>query len=189
MNVSEYNARYLKILSAYLNLYENIVTESAVKSVMEAGVREETAFAMILAESLGVDVLNEREFFEKYFKPSIKKLDVNDYYADDYYKYIKFDKRTIGDFSLDYMTCKPYQGFVRDDFLYMFDGRVIPQIGFFDKEYRYPAALQGGREWMTLLPNEINSQKRYIDEAFGKVATYGLGLGYYVLKVALKDMK
>ena len=187
MNVSESNARYLKILSAYLNLYENIVTESAVRSVMEAGVDENTAFSMVLAESLGVDVIDEREFFEKYFKPSIKKLDVSDYYAEDYYKYIKFDKRAAGDFALDYMTCKAYQGFVRDDFMYLFDGRVIPQIGFFDKEYRYPAALQGGREWMTLLPNEINSQKKYVDDAFGKVLTYGLGLGYYVLKTALKS--
>ena len=186
MDYSEYNARYLKILSAYLNFYENVVTESAVKSVMEAGVDETTAFSMVLAESMGVDVIESREFFEKYFKPSIKKLDVADYYADEYYKYIKFDKRAAGDFTLGFMTCKPYQGFVRDDFLYMPDGRVIPQIGFFDSEYRYPAALQGGREWMTLLPNEINSQNRYVDAAFGKVATYGLGLGYYVLKAALK---
>ena len=39
---------------------------------------------------------------------------------------------------------------------------------------------------MTLLPNEINSQIRYVDEAFGKALTYGLGLGYYALEVALK---
>ena len=187
MDVSESNARYLKILSAYLNYFENIVTESAVKAVMQAGVDEEVAFSMVLAESLGVDVLKEREFFEKYFKPSVKKLDVNDYYNDDYYKYIRFDKKSSGDFTLDYLICRPYQGFVRDDFNYAFDGRVIPRIGFFDREYRYPAALQGGREWMTLLPNEINSQIRYVDAAYGKVATYGLGLGYYVLKVALKE--
>ena len=187
MSFASDNERFLKILSAYLNLYEKIVDEKAVKAVAKTGVGEERAFCYVLAESLGVDTVKERGFFENYFIPSVKKLDVCDYYSDPYYKYVSFSERSLGDMTLKYMTCAPYQGFVRDDFSYFPDGRVVPMIGFFDQQYRYPAVLQGGREWMTLLPNEINSQKRYVDEAFGKVLTYGLGLGYYVLMTAIKD--
>ena len=118
--------------------------------------------------------------------PSIKKLEVADYYADEYYETIKFTGAKSGAAELKYMECKPCQGFVRDDFEYLPDGRVLPKIGFFTEVYRYPAALADGREWMTLLPNEINSQKEFVGAAFGKVLTYGLGLGYYVFRSALK---
>lgn len=181
------NERFLKILSYYLTFSENVVTAEKVKEVESFGVSKERAFALVLAESMGVDTLDkDRAFFENYFVPSIKCLKTEDYYSEDYFKLIPFAEKKQGSFEMKYMTAKPYQGFVRDDFKYLFDGRVIPQIGFFDTEYRYPAVLQDGREWMTLLPNEINSQIRYIGEAFGNVLTYGLGLGYYVLKVAAK---
>ena len=188
MNYSAFNERFLNILAYYLNYNENAVSADAINAVKSAGVDEATAFALIVAEGAGVDTAGkDRAFFNEYFLPSIKKLSVEDYYLDAYFRYIRFDDKKSGDFELKYLTAKPYQGFVRDDFLYFENGKVLPQIGFFSTEYRYPAALQNGREWMTLLPNEINSQIKYIDAAFGKVLTYGLGLGYYVLHAALKD--
>lgn len=188
MNYDEQNERFLSLMSRYLNFYENSVTPETVCEVAKTGVGCERAFALILAESLGVDTLNtDRLFFENYFVPSVKMLKTESYYNDLYFKLIPFSEKKLGGFEMKYMTAKAFQGFVRDDFLFLPDGRVIPQIGFFDSDYRYPAVLENGREWMTLLPNEINSQKRYIDEAQGKVLTYGLGLGYYVLYAALKE--
>ena len=186
-NVEKDNERFLKILSYYLNACDTLVEKSAYESVLSCGVSAETAFSMILAESLGVDVEAERGFFDGYFLLSVKKLNAEDYYGDEYYKTVSFEEGKTGDVELKYLSYKPFQGFVRDDFLYFSDGRVVPRIGFFDKEYRYPAVLKGGVEWMTLLPNEINSQKRYVDEAFGKVLTYGLGLGYYAFCAAKKS--
>jgi spermidine synthase len=69
----------------------------------------------------------------------------------------------------------------------MEDGRVIPQIGFFEEDYPYPAVLEGGREWMTLMPNETNTTKPALDAARGKVLTYGLGLGYFAYMASIKD--
>ena len=189
MSYEAENEKFLKILSYYLTFTEDMVTADKVCEVESLGVSKERAFALVLAEGLGVDTLGtDRAFFENYFIPSIKWLKLEDYYNDEYFKLIPFAEKKLGSFEMKYMSAKPYQGFVRDDFAYLFDGRVIPKIGFFDSEYRYPAVLQDGREWMTLLPNEINSQIRYINEAFGNVLTYGLGLGYYVLKVALKEI-
>lgn len=181
------NDRFLRLISYYLNDFDKIITEKDVEDVCTAGVSTETAFCYLLCAHLGLDVYGkDRIFFNDYFLRSVKMLDVNDYYSDEYFKKIKFQGQTTGDSKLDYLTYAPYQGFVRDDFLYFNDGRVVPQLGFFKTEYKYPAILTNGVEWMTLLPNEINSQKKYIEKAKGKVLTYGLGLGYYVFQVALK---
>ncbi len=182
------NNRFLRLISYYLNDFDTVVKKQDVESVKSAGVSEEVAFCYLLAAYFGLDADGkDREFFNSYFLPSVKMLDVNDYYQDPYYKTVAFDGKTVGNSLLTYQTYAPYQGFVRDDYEYFFDGKVLPKIGFFNTEYRYPAILSDGREWMTLLPNEINSQKRYVKEAFGKVLTYGLGLGYYIFSVALKD--
>lgn len=181
------NDRFLRLISYYLNDFDKIITEKDVEDVCTAGVSTETAFCYLLCAHLGLDAYGkDRDFFNDYFLRSVKMLDVDDYYNDEYFKKIKFLGQTMGDSKLDYLTYAPYQGFVRDDFLYFKDGRVVPQLGFFKTEYKYPAILTNGVEWMTLLPNEINSQKKYIEKAKGKVLTYGLGLGYYVFQVALK---
>ncbi len=187
MNYEILNERFLKILSTYLNFMEDIVKESAVLEVEKFGVSKEYAFSLLLAEGLGLDTEGEdKALFREYFVPSVKELKLEDYYGDEYYKKVKFDGAKLGDVELKYLTQKAYCGFVRDDYEFFPSGKVLPKIGFFSKDYCYPAILSCGREWMTLLPNEINSQKRYISEASGKVLTYGLGLGYYVYHVARK---
>ena len=181
------NERFLKLLSYYLNAEDTLVKRDAVENVASCGVSREYAFSLVLAENLGVDTLGkDKEFFNEYFVPSVKELSVEDYYKDEYFSFVNFPDKLVGEAELTYLTYAPFQGFVRDDFEFSLSGKVLPLIGYFPSEYRYPAIKKTGREWMTLLPNEINSQICYVNEAFGKVLTYGLGLGYYALKVALK---
>ena len=180
------NERFLKILSFYLYSADKMIEKESFEAVRACGVSDSEAFAILLAEGLGVDTEEEKEFFRSYFIQSVKALETSDYTSDEYYKAVAFDGEKRGDCELKYLTEKAFQGFVRDDFKYFEDGRVVPRIGFFKEDYRYPAVLKGGVEWMTLLPNEINSQKRYIEEAFGSVLCYGLGLGYYIFHIAKK---
>lgn len=67
------------------------------------------------------------------------------------------------------------------------EGRQIPQIGFFDTEFMFPALLENDRIWMTITPNEIETMKEPVDGAFGHVLTFGLGLGYYACMVSEKE--
>ena len=182
------NERFLKILSYFLTFEESSVKREAVEEVENCGVDREYAFTLLLAETLGVDADGkDRDFFNEYFLPSVKLLSVDDYYKDEYFSLAGFDGKRVGEAELKTMILPAFTPFVRDDFEYFPNGKVLPKIGFFDKDYSYPAVLKNGREWMTLLPNEINSQLRYIGEASGKVLTYGLGLGYYAMKVALRN--
>lgn len=180
------NERFLKLLSFYLYSADKLIKREDYESVESCGVSGETAFALLLCEGLGVDSSAEKEFFNEYFIPSVKKLDVKDFTEDEYYKAVSFQKTVLGDVQLTYLKQSAFQGFVRDDFLYFKSGKVLARIGYFEQDYFYPAILQGGVEWMTLLPNEINSQKKYIEAAFGNVLCYGLGLGYYAFNAAKK---
>lgn len=182
------NDRFLRLVSYYLNDFDTVIKEADMASVKSAGVSDEVAFCYLLCAYMGLDPYKkDRDFFNEYFLPSVKMLDVNDYYDDPYYKTVTFDGKKVGNSLLTYQTYAPYQGFVRDDFEYFPNGKVLPKIGFFNVPYRYPAILSDGREWMTLLPNEINSQKKYVQAAEGRVLTYGVGLGYYVFSVAMKE--
>lgn len=81
---------------------------------------------------------------------------------------------------------KPYELFVRDDLIYE-EQKIIPQLGFFEKPFYFPAIYQNDVLWMSITPNEINTMKEPINKAFGNVLTFGLGLGYYTYMTSLKD--
>ena len=77
--------------------------------------------------------------------------------------------------------------FVHDDIVKLKDGRLLPQVGYFDEEFIYPAIYEKGVLWMSVTPNEVNTMKEPIDKAFGRVLTFGLGLGYFAYMASLKD--
>ena len=76
--------------------------------------------------------------------------------------------------------------FVRDDFLPLDDGTCLPQLGWFDTSFRFPAVKENNLVWMTVMPNEINTIQPCVRQSHGKVLTFGLGLGYYAFHCLLK---
>jgi len=85
------------------------------------------------------------------------------------------------------MSFGPYEAFLANESVLDKDGRLFPQIGFFEEEFPYPAVLQDGREWMTVTPHEIRTTTPAVKKSFGNVLTYGLGLGYFPYMAHLKD--
>lgn len=183
--INKYNNDILSLLSVYLNEYDNIISASDIKKVMKAGVDETRAFSLLLESYMRLDL--DPEFVDLYFPNMIKLLDTEEYTNNDYYKNIKFSKVNNRDWKLSYDKYVPYQGFVYNDFKYEDDGRVIPQIGFFNKVFKYPAIYQKDRLWMSITPNEIETMKEPINEAQGHVLTFGLGMGYFAYMTSNKD--
>ena len=66
--------------------------------------------------------------------------------------------------------------FVRDDFLPLDDGTCLPQLGWFDTSFRFPAVKENNLVWMTVTPNEINTIQPCVRQSHGNVLTFGLGL-------------
>lgn len=179
------NETILKYFSILLNDYPDYIDESLLKEVNPTGVlsNEETV-RIIIATLFKLD--NNKEVMNKYFKYIFKELDIKDYNDNLFLKRIKLDNIKYKNWQIKNISYKPYELFVYND-LELIDNCVIPQIGFFNTEYKYPAIYENNRIWMLITPNEINTMDAPIKESFGHVLTYGLGIGYFAYMVSLKD--
>lgn len=189
--IQSYNNEVLEMLGKYLNNSPDFIQKELIEEIVnECHVTLEYAFTVLLAAACGLDTeenLRDEEMFRQYFLPMIRQLNADEYYSNPYYRNITIPNINIGGCELKNISYKPYEAFVYDDLEEMDDGRILPQIGFFNKEFSYPALLEEGRIWMTITPNEIKTMKMPVDQAYGKVLTYGLGLGYYTYMISEKE--
>lgn len=178
-----YNEHALKLISYYLNNMEKSITEEEVKQVSSCGVSEEFAVNVILANHLDID--NE-EFSRAYFSNMVECVDRNEIENNEYYKNIVFPCVADGEWELKKGEYAPFELFVKDDF--KIEGKkVMPNLGYFNEKFKFPAVYQNGRMWMSVTPNEVNTMKHNIAYARGEVLTFGLGLGYFAYMCSLKS--
>lgn len=186
--IDKYNDLVLKKLSVFLNNYSDYINNDMINNLIEkCNLDEEEAFKYIIFSVLGFDMCKDREIFEYYFKFMIKKLDKEKYQNNSYYKDINISNINLDNWKCETKEYKPYETFVFNDLIKMDDGRIIPQIGFFNESYKYPCVLENNREWMLITPNEIETMSKVINDSFGNVLTYGLGLGYFPYMISLKE--
>ncbi len=189
--IKVFNAVVFDKLSILLNNKPDFVTEDMVREMTDnfnLSVKE--SFELLICAALGFDLENEfdKKLWTLYAPHMIHHLDEKLFTDDAYYKAVRInDLKVLGEWELREDKLSPFTAFVCDDPLTLPDGRIIPQIGFFDKEFSFLSVLQNGREWMTMMPNEIVTQRAPIKAAKGKIATYGLGLGYFAFMTARKD--
>jgi len=188
--IKEANRLLFERLAVLLNDRPDFINSEMVRVLTrEHGLSVRDSFAHLLAAAIGLDTSfpRDREIWEAYFPHLVRYCDERDFLQDEFYKLIRVGESVkAGEWELKNFVIQPFTAFVCGDPLSMPDGRVIPQIGFFDCVYRYPGVLQNGREWMTLLPNEIITQRVPVKKARGRVLTYGLGLGYFAFMCARK---
>lgn len=187
---SNLNRKVMDAYSFLLTQKPDIITSDMINSVVNSsGVDTKYAYYVLLSSVFGLDITNVegRMMGEKYILPSLNHLNVSDYYNYPFYKDIDFTNIVGDKWELKYETLKPYEMFVYNDIECKDNYVEIPRMGFFSEEYKYPAVLENGNEWMTLLPNEIESMKADINKVSGNVVTFGLGLGCYAYMVSLKD--
>lgn len=183
------NGRIVALMSMYLNYMPGAITEEALNDIATSyNISRERAYAECLAAlcEVGTDRA-ERAFTADYIAPMVHELDPSQFENDPYYQTIRIPEGKLGKWELKTMTLDPCEAFVCNDFRVYPDGRMIPQIGFFSRAYRYPAVLENGREWMTLMPNETVTTLPAVALAKGKVLTYGLGLGYFAFMASQKE--
>ena len=186
---AENNLRALELFSSYLHICPRFVKEEDIRSLTECGVDVETAQRLMVAAACGLDAETnpaDRMMEEQYFRHAIHLLDANECRMDPYYQIIKLPKISRGKWKMGYKTIKAYELFTSDDLKVLPDGREIPQTGFFTEDFRAPVVEENSREWMTVTPSEINTMTADIKAASGKVAVFGLGLGYYAFMVSQK---
>lgn len=188
--IYQLNNRLTDKLSIALNFRSDGVSEKTVNEISsQCGISKEQAFSFCFAALLGFDVdgnREDKEIFHEYFPKMLKLLDTAAYTENPYYKNIRIPTEKCGNWEFKKMHYKPYEVFVRDDFERLFNGQIIPKIGYFDKEFEYPAVTEDGVPWMTVTPNEVETMRQPINSFFGDTVTFGLGLGYFAYMVSEK---
>ena len=122
----------------------------------------------------------------------IVSLDIQRFEEDPYYKaVISAMKKPLakGEWKLEMRSYKPFELFVCDE---VKPSPIAPFItysplGYFKKEFPFPALVEGDTTYMSLIPHEMLTMAESIKKAHGHVATYGLGMGYFAFMASNKD--
>lgn len=184
------NYEITRLYAAYLEMCPEAITHDMINMLTEDGsITKEEALVALLSEMFGLDFdrgVRDRELIKDYLTPSVRLLDKAKYENDHYYKNISLNDIKDGNWEIRWESYAPYRGVICDDMIISSDFSEIPPLGFFTEEFRFPAVLEGGNEWMTLTPVDLDTSVEAIDAAHGKVVTFGLGLGYYAYMVSEK---
>ncbi len=188
VDVFKNNYRLTHLVSRYLSVCPELITEEMINTLTEDGTIDKTeALVALLTEIFGLDysVTEDRALIRDYLPNMVRILDAEKYRNNPYYKNIPISNKKIGNWELKNESYKPYRGVICDDIIIDGYKEIIP-IGFFTEEFFFPAVLENGNEWMTLTPVDLDTSEEAIALASGKVVTFGLGLGYYAYMVSEK---
>lgn len=104
-----------------------------------------------------------------------------------YIKRLKDQKAIRNDWSLKNTVLKANTLFVTSETTIDKNLKEITPLGYFSKDIEVPAVFENHRIWMSIVPHEIFTMQKAINESKGKVLAYGLGLGYFPLMAVMKD--
>ena len=189
-NVFDNNFKVTRLYAELLERYPEIITSEMVDTLTEDGsITKEEAIVGLLSEifALNFDKGEDRRLILDYLTPSVRLLHKEKYENNPYYKNIKLENLKDGNWEIKIEEYKPYQAVIAGDMIIEDDFREIPPLGFFTDNFRFPAILEGGNEWMTLTPVDLDTCEEAIEAARGKVVTFGLGLGYYAYMASKKE--
>ncbi|MBQ8414445.1 MAG: hypothetical protein IJX58_04280 [Clostridia bacterium] len=184
------NFKVTRMYARYLEECPSMITKEMIDVITdESDISVEAAISALLSEafSLDFDKAEDRRIILDYFAPSIRLLDAEKYENNPYYKNIHLENLTDGEWEIRWEEYNPYQAVICHDMIIEDDFKEIPPLGFFPEGFRFPAILEGGNEWMTLTPVDLDTCEEAIEAAHGKVVTFGLGLGYYAYMASEKE--
>lgn len=183
------NERLLTLISEYLTFTPGAIRSVDVHTLTSEFLSPNEAYLALLAARCGLDTskAEDARLYRGYFPRMIRQHNPAIYEADAYFQAVKPVIGICDTVDLVYERIEPMELFVADDFRMDGEGRILPQLGWFDRAFDFPALREDGLVWMTVTPNEINTIRPIIRESCGRVLTFGLGLGYYAFHCLLKD--
>ncbi len=190
LDTAEKNLEAMELYTRLLTSCADAFSEAEVLSfARDCNLPPAQALPMLLAAACGLRPDEEprhRLLYEQYLLPALRPLDADTYANDPYYASVRFPEKAQGRWTFRTQVFAPYTVFPCGDTCALPDGREIQPLGYFTRAFPYPAVLQDGREWMTVTPNETETMRADIAAARGKIAVFGLGLGYYAYMAARK---
>ena len=177
------NYRMTNLYATYLEHFPTLITKEMIEEVCSDGeITEKEALIAIICEAFGLSDEaggEARELIRNYIRHSVRVLDTKRYTENPYYKNVKIKNAVDGNWELKWECYPAFRAVICDDLKIKEDFTEIPPLGFFTEDFSFPAVLEGGNEWMTLTPVDLDTCEEAIEKAHGRVVTFGLGLGYY----------
>ncbi len=187
----ELNYKLTRLYAAYLEHCPELINENMIALLCEnSEITEKDALIALVSEILGLDESrsnDDKVLIRNYIRPSLRVLHAKKYTENPYYKNIKIKNIKDGKWEFKTESYPPYRAMISGDMILNSDFTEIPPLGFFNERFEFLAVLENENEWMTLTPVDIDTCDKAIDEAFGNVITFGLGLGYYAYMVSQKE--
>ena len=184
------NFRVTRLYATYLERFPNAITKEMMDMLCGDGeLSSADAIPALLSELFALDTegnADDRALHRDYIIPSVRILDAKKYTENSYYKNIKLPNVERDGWEIKHERYEAYRAVICDDMVINSDFSEIPPLGFFTEDFTFPAVLEGGNEWMTLTPVDLDTCEEAIARAHGKVVTFGLGLGYYAYAVSEK---
>ena len=183
------NFRVTRMFTEYLERYPEIIKKQMIDELTSDGdLTKKEAVCALLSELFALDFENkeDRRIILDYLGESVRILDTERYTSNPYYRHVAPEAVKDGDWEFRWEYYPPYRAAIADDMIMKDDYTEIPPLGFFTEGFSFPAVLEGGNEWMTITPVDVDTVTAAINDARGKVITFGLGLGYYAYMVSEK---
>ena len=185
------NCRLTQLYATYLERFPEAICADMVNALTEDGeITREEALVALLSELFGLDMSKgplDRRLIMSYLTPSVRILDPARYTENPYYKNVKIKNVTDGSWELKWESYAPYRAVSAGDMMLSDDFTEVAPLGFFAERFEFPAVLEGGNEWMTLTPVDLDTSDEAIERARGRVVTFGLGLGYFAFMASEKS--
>lgn len=174
----------------YLNEIPAFITKEMIDEIGVDKQYEEGIYRSMFAAALGLDSESNPDHARlerEYINRGVEKRDKASYMNDPFFSCIKIDEARTKNWKLGLIEYKPYEAFVCGE--YYFDDILteVPQIGYFDEAFTFPAVFQDDREWMAIKPNETETMTDDLAKVKGRVVTFGLGIGYFAHNASIKE--
>ncbi len=178
-----------EFLNDFLNNHFDDVDDELLKLSGKDEEGEKAAFKNAFFSVLDEEESECKERIDSCKLGSFDLLDENEYKNNPYYKHVSFRPKRVKNYRLTYNHFSPYEAFVYDERKddEKKDYSEVTPIGYFHNEFTYPVLRKGEVIWRSIIPHEINTRKKAIDEAEGEIVTFGLGLGYYAYRTSIKE--
>ncbi|MCQ2802709.1 MAG: methyltransferase, partial [Bacilli bacterium] len=109
------------------------------------------------------------------------------YQNNPYIKNIQITKKCIKDLELKTDFYKPYELFALKDVCINKDYVEETSLAYFSDKFEFICIDKNNVTWMSIIPNEIETMKKPINNAKGNILILGLGLGYFAYMASQKE--
>lgn len=170
-----------------MNEYLAIQEENASEIPPFSAKSEFEEFFLSCFDNLGKGL---RESCRKFLFPYIQQIEDASFVGlDPYFKILEGWSAQEGGLSLSMKEVRPGELFPYSCYEAglppYFEER--PSFAYSLESFSYPLFCKEGRPWMSLVPHEIKTMEKAIEESEGEVLTYGLGMGYFAYRASLKE--